>query len=255
MLGANGKTLRFTNRQKLHETRQIKYRNTQQRYKDRTGITEIENQLTSVCGKSCDYEKCENYVKMKNNINGQLFEKYQAEIFRKHKWFAYINKQRCYDRLLDRIKETYTAVPVGSVGECRGAFATGTAGAVPVGGNDAIICYGDWSARGRHLKGNIPTPGIGLKRKIASRFKTHNFDEYRTSCLDHVREERCENMWLPDKNGKLRHLHSVLTYQMLNNRVGCINRDRNAVLNMMKIVREWISSKTRPLNFRREKHS
>ena len=49
-------------------------------------------------------------------------------------------------------------------------------------------------------------------------------------------------------------LHSVLTYKMENNRLGCINRDRNAVLNMKKIVKSWLTDKTRPEKFRRGKN-
>jgi hypothetical protein len=56
-----------------------------------------------------------------------------------------------------------------------------------------------------------------------------------------------------DKSVGYYKLHSVLTYKMENNRLGCINRDRNAVLNMKKIVVSWLTDRTRPEKFRRGK--
>ena len=68
----------------------------------------------------------------------------------------------------------------------------------------------------------------------------------RTSCLHYKTEERCENLYLPDKKGTVRKIHSVLTYEAENKRLGCINRDNNAVNNMIKIVKSYLKDKTRP---------
>jgi hypothetical protein len=48
-------------------------------------------------------------------------------------------------------------------------------------------------------------------------------------------------------------LHSVLTYKMENKRLGCINRDRNAIFNIKKIVTKWLDDRSRPHNFVRKK--
>ena len=64
--------------------------------------------------------------------------------------------------------------------------------------------------------------------------------------------EKCENIYLPDKKGVQRKIHSVLTFQMENKRMGCINRDMNAVNNMVKIVKTYLTDKTRPEKFRRD---
>ena len=45
---------------------------------------------------------------------------------------------------------------------------------------------------------------------------------------------------------KKRELHSVLTFKMENNRKGCINRDKNACLNMRKIFNYYIETGKRP---------
>ena len=48
-----------------------------------------------------------------------------------------------------------------------------------------------------------------------------------------------------------RKLHSVLTFKTESNRLGCINRDRNACLNMKKIFQYFIQTGERPLKYRR----
>jgi hypothetical protein len=58
-------------------------------------------------------------------------------------------------------------------------------------------------------------------------------------------------MYLPDKKGVIRKKHSILTYEMENKRKGCINRDNNAVNNMINITKQFIEHKTRPIHFTR----
>lgn len=41
-----------------------------------------------------------------------------------------------------------------------------------------------------------------------------NLDEFRTSKLNCYNEEENSNLYLPDKSGELRKIHSILTYQM-----------------------------------------
>ena len=77
----------------------------------------------------------------------------------------------------------------------------------------------DWG-KGKQMRNFISTPMIGLKRKLSERFKIYNLDEFRTSLLNYKNEEICKNLYLPDKKGTLRKLHSVLTYKMENNRYG-----------------------------------
>jgi hypothetical protein len=92
----------------------------------------------------------------------------------------------------------------------------------------------------------MSTPNMRLKKLIGKTMKTYNLDEYNTSKLHWKSEEKCNNLYLPDKKQVLRKLHSVLTYKMENNQIGCINRDNNAVKNMVKIVNYFLINKTRP---------
>jgi len=59
-------------------------------------------------------------------------------------------------------------------------------------------------------------------------------------------------MYLPDKKGVEQKIHSILTYQTESKRMGCINRDENAVNNMIKIVNTYLMNKTRPEKFKRD---
>ena len=107
---------------------------------------------------------------------------------------------------------------------------------------------GDYSDKNcaNKLKGSISTPNIRLKRKLAEHFKVYNLDEFRTSCLNYKTEEKCTNMYVFNKNGQYKKIHSVLTYRMGLNRRGCINRDINGVKNIRKLANYWLEYNDRP---------
>jgi hypothetical protein len=46
-------------------------------------------------------------------------------------------------------------------------------------------------------------------------------------------------------------MHAILTYKMSNKRKGCINRDNNAVNNMISITLQYLKDRTRPEHFKR----
>ena len=225
MMDDNGNILRYSNSQRMHDTKRLKYQKLISNYRNKNNISKKERKMTDYNSKSCYLTKFQKYIKMKNSLNSQLLTQYEANIFRQYKWYSYINKQRAESKMIEKIKETF--------------------------GKNCKIIYGDWEIN-RQMRNFISTPNIGIKRKIAEHFFVYNFDEFRTSCLNHKTEKRCENLHLLDKNGISRKLHSVLTYQMENNRYGCINRDLNSVKNMKKISDYWFQYKKRPLRYRRD---
>lgn len=169
MRNKKGVTLRYSNGKHLHVTRRLKYQKTLENYKKRVGIVEIEKELSMYNSKSCVYETFKAYVKKKNELNKRLIQEYKAEIFRQYKWYGYINREKAHAKLANEIAETY--------------------------GEDVIIIHGDWST-GKQMKGTISTPGIGLKRRLARRFKVYNIDEHKTSCINYKTKERSKNLWL-----------------------------------------------------------
>lgn len=215
----NGNRLTYSNKQRIKETKRLKYQQLIKNYKDTLGICDSENTLSIYNSKTCDIEKFKKYIEEKNKVNNNLFNLYEDEKFRQYKWYAYINKKRCEDNMLNIIENKF--------------------------GKDTKIIMGDWCIK-KQMRNFISTPNIGIKRKLNERFDVFNIDEYRTSCLHNKTEEKCDNLYLSDKTNKLRKLHSVLTFQMENNGRGCINRDYNGCLNMKKIFNSFMTDGIRP---------
>ena len=224
MMDDNGKFFSYTNKQRVSETKRLQYQIKLKKYKDHLGISETENELSSYNSKSCNLDDYKAFIEKKISINKDLYILYQDKKFRQYKWYAFINKKRTEDNMLNKIENAY--------------------------GKDNIIIIGDWCIE-KQMKNFISTPNIGLKRKLKERFKVYNIDEYRTSCLNYKTEEPCRNLYLPDKKNKTRKIHSILTYKMKNNRLGCINRDKNGCKNIQKVFEYYIKNNERPENYRR----
>ena len=187
----------------------------------------LEEPLREVSGKSCSLEGFRKYISVKNSVNSKLGNLYNSEIFRKLKWYGYVNRERYFNTIINRIKEFGKT----SDGEVR------------------PLIYGDYDGRS-NLRGCIPVPGVGLKRKISRQLSVINLDEFRTSALSWNKEEYCNNL-VVNLNGKRREVHSILTYKTDNNGQGCIGRDLNAVRNMKILVESRLEGGGRLLNFRR----
>ena len=93
------------------------------------------------------------------------------------------------------------------------------------------------------MRNYISTPNLELKRKLGTKYKIYSIDEYNTSKLNHKTEEENNNLYLSDKKGIKRKMHSILTYQMENTCKGCINRDNNAVKNFIKLTNYYLEHK------------
>ena len=221
----DGITFRYTNRTHIKRTKRLKYQSLLQNYKNKKDISKIENELSKFNSKSCNIDKFKEFIENKNRINNILFEEYENKIFRQYKWYNYINKQRTEMNLVNDIKKIF--------------------------GKDIIIIYGDWS-KGNEQRGIISTPNKAIKKVLMDNFIVYSIDEFRTSKLNCKTEEETKNIYLSDNKGIKRKIHSILTFQMENNRLGCINRDNNAVTNMIKIVNHFLETGKRPFKFTRE---
>ena len=224
MMDDEGKFYSYTNKQRVNETKRLKYQNILKKYRDELEITSKENELSLYNSKSCNINKYREFITKKINTNEVLYKLYQNNKFRQYKWYAFINKKRTEDNMLNKIEKTYT--------------------------KDSIIIIGDWSI-GKQMKNFISTPNLSLKRKLQERFKVYDIDEYRTSCLNYKTEELCNNLYLPDKKNKERKMHSILTYKMENKRNGCINRDKNGCKNIQKVFNYYIEYDERPERYKR----
>ena len=228
MMDDDGNHFSYTNRQYLKETKRLKYQSLLKNYNDKIGITKIEEGLNKYNSKTCNIENFQEYIKAKTQANEKLVPLYQQLKFRQYKWYSYINKKRTEDNMVKKIATKYS--------------------------KDHIIIIGDWSI-GKQMRNFISTPNLTLKRKLQETFKVYNIDEFRTSCLSYKTEEPCENLYLKfkkDPKQKDRKIHSILTYQMENNRKGCINRDKNGCKNIQKVFKSYMETGERPEKYRRE---
>lgn len=224
MIDDYGNKLIYSNKERLHKNKRLKYMKKLQSYKKTRYIDKLENILSQFSSKTCNYDNFKDYVFYKNYLSEILIKEYKKPIFRQYKWYSYINTIRSEKELIKNIKNTF--------------------------GKELTIIIGDWSI-GKQMRNFISTPMIGLKRKLKEHFNVYHIDEYKTSCINYKTETACENLYLPDKKGIYRKLHSVLTYQMENKRIGCINRDFNAVNNMKKLADYWFLNKSRPEPYNR----
>jgi len=225
MMDDDGNYFSYTNKQRIKETKRIKYSSLLKNYKDKQHITEIENTLSLFNSKTCDIEKFKEYIKEKLKVNDAIAKLYQNEKFRKYKWYSYINTKRTEDNMLNKIENKY--------------------------GKDIKIIIGDWSI-GKQMRNFISTPNLAIKRKLNTRFEVYNIDEFRTSCLNYKTEELCNNLYLPDKKNIERKMHSILTFKMENKRKGCINRDKNGCKNIQKVFNHYIETGERPEKYKRD---
>ena len=225
MMDDNGKFFSYTNKQYLKSTKRLKYQALLKNYKDKIGITEIEQELNKYNSKSCSIEKFQEYITAKLEANKKLVPLYKNLKFRKYKWYSFINKKRTEDNIVNTIAKQYS--------------------------KEHKIIIGDWSI-GKQMRNFISTPNLSLKRKLKERFKVYNIDEFRTSCLSYKTKDLCKNLYLPDKKGEDRKIHSILTYQMENNRKGCINRDKNGCKNIRYVFNYYKKTGKRPMKYSRE---
>lgn len=225
MMDDKGQFCSYTNGMRIKDTKRLKYQRLLKNHKDKTHITEVEQTLNTFNSKSCNLDKFKEYIAKKLEVNEVVVPLYKDMHFRKYKWYAYINKKRSEDNMLNIIEKKYS--------------------------KDHTIIIGDWSI-GKQMRHFISTPNLSLKRKLKERFKVYNIDEFRTSCISYKTKDLCKNLYLPDKKGEDRKIHSILTYQMENNRKACINRDKNGCRNIQYVFDYYKKTGKRPMKYSRE---
>jgi hypothetical protein len=216
------KTFRYTQNQKRKETKEKKHRRKRQLLREQNAmVKQVEDEFSTACqeGKfnrtSLDVEAYKRYLSHKNQVNHDLEKFYAQPEFRKMKWWAFVNRRRSEDRMLNRFKAKF--------------------------GEDATVMFGDWAQK-HQMKFLEPTKGIGMRRLFKrAGLKVLLVDEHRTSCTcsgcgghnEKFREVQNPRSWMRAKNPTvLRNgLLKCTTCQEL------WNRDRNSSLNILKVAR------------------
>ena len=226
----NNKIFTYTNKQRVFETQRLKYEHINKKMRKESGIEEKENILSNCCGKTCNVEKFKEYIKTKEQLRKEIETFYLNEKFRKFKMRVFINTKRSEQKLINAIKDKYT------ITNHRTKTTT-----------KPLIVIGNWCIS-HQMRNMMSSPCIGLKRLLNKNFNMLTMDEFRTSCLSHLNEERVENAIDKITNKKI---HSVLILKEKEKVIGYINRDRNAVYNYKKVFESYMTTGCRPQRFDR----
>jgi len=115
-----------------------------------------------------------------------------------------------------------------------------------------VLAYGNWSqGKGYQMKHFMPTPNIGIKKLLGTRFTILDVDEYKTSKIYNKTFTELTNIKV--RKGKHnKKIHEILTLkEELEWRI-FVNRDKNACKNILNIVDCYLKNQTRPEVFRRQ---
>lgn len=181
-------------------------------------VKELESIITNANSKSCDYNNTIEYIKIKNIINLNLENYYKKELYRKLKWYSYINRQKSESRVINKFKEIFGKP------------------------DKTVVFFGDYG--GGNLKNNEPTKGKGFRKLFHNAgYKIFLTDEYNTSKKNFITGQDNEKFLLrrnprPYKQG-VRLVHGLLRSKTVpinkseSNRHILVNRNLNGSMNIL----------------------
>jgi hypothetical protein len=101
------------------------------------------------------------------------------------------------------------------------------------------------------MKGTLPTPHIGIKKLLASRFDIIDVNEFNTSKLYNKTLKEMDNVKIRKKK-HVKHLHEILTLKEKTEKCIFVNIYVNACKNILTIGKTFLSNQTRPIEFKRK---
>ena len=237
----NLETFRYTQNQRRLETRTKKYNKIIEEVNNTTfingkNIKEIKSVLSYHNKRTCNYEKFKNYLIEKNKLNLLLFSHYEKTFFRKFKLNRYINTQKSESKMIKNFTKKF--------GEP----------------NDVLFIMGDYDKGSSNIGGLEPTICKKFRRIFKNAgFRTYLVNEFRTSKLCNccnceispfmIRQSHKPNDIKVNKkitiNGLLSHQEDKQKCEIIH------NRDKNAVQNMLNIVKSIFTIGRRPDIFTR----
>lgn len=234
-------TFRYTQNQRRMETRVKKYSKIINDINNKTiidgkNVKELETILSSYNKKTCNYEKFINYITQKNKLNYLLYYHYHKVLFRKFKLNRYINTQKSESKMIKNFNKKF--------GEPK----------------NTLCIMGDFDKSNNHMKCIEPVICRRFRRLFKNAgYKTYLVNEFRTSklcnCCHHEIEpfltreshkpndiKTCKKITI---NGLLSHKEDKQECKIIH------NRDKNAVQNMLYIVKHIFETGKRPDAFDR----
>lgn len=232
----NLQTFRYTQNQRRLETRMKKYSKIKDNLSKETlvneqSVKELETTLSSLNSKTCNYDKFKIYCNEKNKINYQLYAHYEQRCFRKFKLNSFTNTQKSELKMVKNFQTKYGKP------------------------NETIFVMGDYDKGDYHMKGKEPVICKKFRRIFRNAgYKTFLVNEFRTSKLCNCCNEELENfLERPSqkpklkKEGKTEICHGLLRCQSVKHNSEIFhNRDKNAVQNMLNIIKSVFDTGKRP---------
>jgi hypothetical protein len=234
-------TFRYTQNQRRLETRVKKYSKIINSINNQTiingnNIIEIETVLSLYNKKTCDYENYKEYITQKNKLNYLLYSHYEKTLFRKLKLNRYINTQKSESKMIKNFNKKF-------------------------GEPENIICImGDFDKSNNHMNGKEPVICKRFRRLFRNAgYKTYLINEFRTSKLCNCCHKEIEPFMIrlshkpkDHKNEKKILVNGLLSHKENKQECEIIhNRDKNAVQNMLYLVKHIYDTGRRPEAFSR----
>jgi hypothetical protein len=227
-------TFRYTQNQRRLETRNKKYNKIIDTVNKETKINEKpikehETILSKLNSKTINYEKFMLYCIEKNKLNYLLYSHYEQNFFRKFKLNRFINTQKSESKMIKNFANKFGKP------------------------QDTLFIMGDWDKGDYNMKGKEPTICKKFRRIFKNAgYKTFLINEFRTSKLCNCCNNELE-MFLeieshkPKKKGELELCNGILRCQSVKHKSEIFhNRDKNAVQNMLNIVKNIFLTGKRP---------
>jgi len=227
MTGSNGKFLRYSQKQRNHESLVMKCRSTLKRMKTQE-ILDKETRLSLLKRNTFDLEAFQSFLMKEKEEDLASFYRLRAHRAIRLRTFIYRKKSEM--NLVNRIEKTF--------------------------GKDILFGLGDWAFNTHHqMKHSESSLNQGLVDLLRQRFEVVSVDEYRTSQIyskDHrIKLEKARLPVYPPEGASPIKFHSLLTFQRENQSI-FVNRDRNASENILKCLQTYIfEDRMRPQAFSR----
>jgi hypothetical protein len=264
------KFMKYSGKERGKGLRTTEHKNKIEKINKSLGVNKVNEKLKELNTKSSINLK-EN-LKIINEENVKIYEKYKDKRLRKEKLLMYIDKQKTEKLMINKIVEQYNLKNINEL-------------------KKIVAIVGDWKGNNK-LKNNESTLGIGMKRMLSKYFKKiYLVDERNTSKLNHITHEEMKNLNLElsskTKRGENKiinkKMHEILTLKMDKRHISkqlyndekeekqvieekgkkiiipivrrFIQRDKNAVLNFEFLVDYYLKNKSRPEKFSIKKHN
>jgi hypothetical protein len=169
--------------------------------------TQVLNRYTK---RSCHPEVFKRYVDLRKRKEVAFLETYRHPVFRQFKFTTHCKTRSSEHRCVDRVFKTFSK-PSDGLKPCMSSAMKENAAKAVDHYSDLLIGWGNWGKSPNALKGIGPTPGIGIRKRFSSFFKTVTVNEYLTSQMcPCCKGQRCLKKVKLEKEGESVERHHLL---------------------------------------------